>query len=533
MLFSNAVRFDVTKSSEKRVSKRQRKMQQSNVAENSKSYRLLLLTTLIISGCSMCYELIISAVSTYLLGNSLLQYSITIGLFMSALGLGSYCSRFLNKKLFQTLVVIEFLIGIIGGASAISLFFANLYIRSYSLVMYVEIIAIGVLAGAEIPLLTRIVERDERNLKRTLSSIFSFDYIGGLIGAVAFPLLLMPKLGFFATSFLCGLLNIIAAAIIVWKYEAQIEKASFFKTLAVILAMLMLVGMVCADNISHFVEQGLYRDDVIFSEQTLYQKIVITKHKDDTRLYIDGNCQFSTLDEYRYHEALVHIPMMQTEKKDNVLILGGGDGMTTREVLKYDVKHIDLVDLDAEMIKICSENKNITAVNNDSLTNDKVSIFIEDAYQYLEHCEKKYDVIIVDLPDPNNEVLNKLYSNVFYRLCGKCLAEDGVLVTQSTSPYYATEAFWCINKTIESEGFYVKPYHLEVPAFGDWGFNMAMRKPFRKNDVIEVDTRYLTSDVIQQMFVFAKDEKTDEVAINQLTKPVLMQYYNRAIETWQ
>ena len=172
----------------------------------SKKYRLLMLTTLIISGCSMCYELIISAVSSYLLGNSTLQYSITIGLYMAALGLGSYVSKYFNKNLFNIFVTIELTIGIVGGVSSLLLFLANIYIKNYAVVMYTEIILIGVLAGAEIPIMTRIIEADENNLKVTISSIFSFDYIGGLVGSIAFPLLLLPKLGYFATSFLCGLL---------------------------------------------------------------------------------------------------------------------------------------------------------------------------------------------------------------------------------------------------------------------------------------------------------------------------------------
>ena len=161
----------------------------------SKKYRLLMLTTLIISGCSMCYELIISAVSSYLLGNSTLQYSVTIGLYMASLGLGSYVSKYFSNNLFNIFVTIELGIGVIGGISSLVLFLANIYISNYAIVMYLEIIIIGAFAGAEIPVMTRIIEQDENNLKVTLSSIFSFDYIGGLIGSIAFPLILLPKLG--------------------------------------------------------------------------------------------------------------------------------------------------------------------------------------------------------------------------------------------------------------------------------------------------------------------------------------------------
>lgn len=499
----------------------------------SKKYRLLMLTTLIISGCSMCYELIISAVSSYLLGNSTLQYSVTIGLYMSALGLGSYLSRFFTKRLFNSLILIELGIGLIGGLSSLLLFYANLYISSYEVVMYLLILLIGTLAGAEIPLLTRIIEEDEKNLKVTLSSIFSFDYIGGLAGAILFPLLLLPVLGFFSTSFLCGLLNISAAILILLKYGDRIRGVRFFRVAAAGLAGMMVFGMIYAENISDKVEGGLYRDMIIFREQTKYQKIVVTKHRDDTRLYIDGNCQFSTLDEYRYHEALVHLPMSKVRKKDRVLILGGGDGLAVREVLKYDVTAIDLVDLDAEMIRICSTDRNITAVNQNSLKHEKLTIHTEDAFEYLKHCEEEYDLIIVDLPDPNSEVLNKLYSNVFYRMCADRLAEGGVLVSQSTSPYYAPKAFWCIHRTMASTGLHVKPYHVEVPSFGDWGFNMASREEWDDHYPIEVETRFLSEERIPAMFLFGKDEVAEGVEINRLTRPSLMEYYNKAVKNWE
>ena len=270
----------------------------------------------------------------------------------------------------------------------------------------------------------------------------------------------------------------------------------------------MVMGMIFADNISAGIEGGLYRDRIIYMEQTKYQKIVMTKHRDDVRLYIDGNCQFSTDDEYRYHEALVHIPMNEVDNCSKVLILGGGDGLAVREVLKYDeVKKIDLVDLDEEMIRICSTNDNITKINENSLKSDKLSIHNEDAYEFLKESDEKYDLIIVDLPDPNSESLNKLYSNMFYRLCGKALSDKGVFVVQSTSPYFATNAFWCINKTIESEGFNVKPYHLQVPAFGDWGFNMASRKELTEEEKYNMEQAAIDRETKKKLQEKAQEEK--------------------------
>lgn len=499
----------------------------------AKKYRLLMLTTLIISGCSICYELIISAVSSYLAGDTTLQYSITIGLYMCAMGLGSFLSKYLKKDLFNKFVWVEIGVGIIGGVSSLVLFLSNLYIEQYQLVMYIWIIIIGTLVGIEIPILTRIIESDQENLRVTISSIFSFDYIGGLVGSIAFPLLMLPHLGYFATAFLTGSMNIFAAGLIVFRYNKEIKNGNFFKILVSALFLLMLSGAIFSDNISGFVEDGLYRDRVIYSEHTKYQRIVMTKHRDDLRLFIDGNVQFCSMDEYRYHEALVHIPMSHAKKKDEVLVLGGGDGLAVRELLKYDNTNITLVDLDEEMVELCAENPNITPINEGALKSDRLTVVINDAYRYLEETDKLFDVILVDLPDPNNETLNKLYTNIFYRLCGNHLTENGILTVQSTSPYYATKAFWCINKTLESEGFNVLPYHIQVPSFGDWGFNMASRGELSEYNEITVPTKYLTTDNSQAMFIFGKDEVAEDVEVNSLSKPILIKYYSEAVKNWE
>ena len=511
---------------------------QKETSENIKEtvrneYRLLMLTTLLISGCSMVYELIISAVSSYLVGDSTLQYSVTIGLYMFALGIGSFLSKYIRKNLWGAFAKVEISIGVIGGTCSLMLFLSNLFLESYVLVMYAEILAIGTLAGLEIPLLTRLIEEDRQELRLTLSSIFSFDYIGGLIGSVAFPMLLLPHLGYFATCFLSGALNLTAAALIIFKYQKKLKFSYGYKTAVAFLLGGMLLGVFCSENIGQLIEGGLYRDRVILSEQTAYQKIVVTKHKDDLRLYIDGNVQFSTADEYRYHEALVHVPMSYAENRDSVLVLGGGDGMAVRELLKYPETKITLVDLDPGMTELCSTDPMITKVNGGSLTDERLMIINTDAYKYIEQSAESFDVIIVDLPDPNNEALNKLYTNVFYRLCAVHLNEGGVINVQSTSPYYAKNAYWCIGKTMESEGLSVKSYHLEVPAFGDWGFHMASASELMKKHPLPEDTRYLSEDNCAAMFIFGKDEKVGNIEVNHLTKPVLIQYYNDAVKDWE
>lgn len=495
---------------------------------------LLLITTLLISICSIIYELIISSMSTYLIGDSVKQYSITIGLYMSAMGVGSYLSKKIKNRLFNKFIYVELLTGVLGGFSTLILFFANIYTEIYYLIMYLLVFGIGTLVGLEIPILTRIIEENNSNIRANLANIFTFDYIGGLVGSIAFPLILFPKLGFITTSLFVGTINIIVSLTIIIKYKRYIQNAMKIQFIIINVLILMCTALLSAKKITELIEGGLYRDDIVYSEQTLYQKIVITKHKDDIRLFIDGNLQFSSADEYRYHEALVHIPFLYTPKHERVLVLGGGDGLAVREILKYDdVKEIILVDIDPEMTKLCSTNNDIKAINNNSLSSDKLKIINEDAYKYVQENKEKFDVIIIDLPDPNNETLNKLYTNVFYNYIKANLTETGVAVTQSTSPYYAKKSFWCINKTAKTQFDNVIPYHLQVPSFGEWGFNL-MYNGERKLGKLSVETKYLTNENIPNLFSFGADEKIDlnQVEVNDMFKPSLIEYYNYEVENW-
>lgn len=503
----------------------QKQQQQLNAAP-------LLFAIFLIAICGIIYELIIGAISSYLLGNSVKQYSITIGLFMSAMGIGSFLSQRFRKNLFDIFAAIEIAIGVVGGVSAVLLFAAYAYTGFYYFVMYLTIIIIGILVGLEIPIITRIIEEKENNLRITIANVLSFDYIGALLGSLAFPLILLPYLGEIRTAFLVGLINIGVAVLIIFKYQKFIKNIEWMKTLSIIFALLILIGFITGEYTADAIEDSFYRDRIIYSKQTPYQKMVVTKHRDDLRLFLDGNIQFSSLDEYRYHEALVHPAMSLAEKKEDILILGGGDGLAAREILKYEsVKNIVLVDLDPEVVEFCKTNPLIRKLNQDSLSSRKLKVVNEDAYKYLERTQQSYDVIIVDLPDPNNESLNKLYTNLFYRLIYHRLNTGGMVAIQSTSPYYAGEAYWCIRKTVASEGFYTKGYHVNVPSFGDWGFTLASNKPFSEEDThITVSTEYLDDEMARAAFHFGKDEKSayNKVEVNSLTNPVLLQYYQKA-----
>ncbi|MDH3349711.1 MAG: hypothetical protein OEM02_16615, partial [Desulfobulbaceae bacterium] len=254
------------------------------------------------------------------------------------------------------------------------------------------------------------------------------------------------------------------------------------------------------------------------------------------RLFLDGHIQFAEIDEYRYHEALVHPIMSIKGAQEKVLVLGGGDGMAAREILKYDrVNSIDLVDIDPEVTSLCGSYPAIRDLNQNSLANPKLTIHNVDAWQFVKNSPIIFDRIIIDLPDPHNEVLNKLYSVEFYKLLKNHMSPNGYLVTQSTSPLITKNTFWSIASTLEAAGMKTFSYQVTVPSFsGTWGFNIGSTfgAPPDSYQVAGNKTKFLTSAFMDRASVFAKDELPDNAVINSIFEPKLYMAYNKDVSNW-
>lgn len=492
---------------------------------------VLLLSVFVVASCAIVYELLIGAVGSYLQGDTILQFSITIGLFLTAMGVGSWLSRGILDGLIRTFITIELLIGVVGGVSAPLLFYVYASAPTeFPPVMYAVIVVIGSLIGLELPLVTRVLA-DHMHLRVNLANVLSFDYLGGLLGALAFPLLLLPHLGLVRTSLLVGLLNLLVASATALAYRPVLRGARVtLATLAgALLALLILFA--ASDPLSAALEQRLFRDPIIISVQTPYQQLVVTKWHDDVRLFIDGHLQLSSRDEARYHETLVHPAMAATQPHADVLIIGGGDGMAAREVLKYpDVRSVTLVDLDPGMTELFSQQPLLTALNDHAYDSPKLHVVNADGYQYLEHANAVYDLVIADLPDPRTEALQKLYTREFYGLVRAHLRPGGHFVTQATSPFFTPDAFWCIARTAGAVWPDVAPLHVDVPSFGDWGFVLAGDTPLSPATLrLAVPTRFLTAAQIPGLFTFGKDVSgpRNQVQVNTLLRPVLPQYYEQ------
>ena len=409
---------------------------------------VLLTSVLLIAACGLVYELVAGALASYLLGDSVTQFSTVIGTYLCAMGVGSWLSRHIGRGLVARFVTVELLVALVGGYSATALFLAFAYTGAFRLVLYTLVAIIGVFVGLEIPLLMRIL-RDRFTFKDVVANVLTFDYLGALGASILFPLLLVPHLGLVRSALLFGLVN---AAVALWStilFRRQLGAPRLLVGACVIVLGLLAAGMAGANRITELTEDNLYADDVILAKSSRYQRIVLTAWKNDLRLFLNGHLQFSSRDEYRYHEALVHPGLAAVPGARRILILGGGDGLAAREVLRYPgVESVTLVDLDPVMTQLFATHPVLTPLNARALTSPKLHIVNADAFVWLETPGDPYDFVIVDFPDPSSYNLGKLYTTAFYRLAAKHLSRGGFMVVQSTSPLFAPRSFWCIARTI-------------------------------------------------------------------------------------
>jgi spermidine synthase len=502
---------------------------------------LLLTSTFVIAVCGLVYELLAGTISSYLLGDSVYQFSIVIGIFMAAMGLGSFASRYVGTRLLEIFIVVQLFIALIGGSSALVLFHAFSVLDNYNIFLLLELVLIGAAVGLEIPLVIRILQ-DYQVLKVNVSNVLTVDYLGALIASVLFPLVLVPQLGLIRTSVLFGLLNATVAGMAIWIFRFEILKTRAL-TAGVIVCVAMLAGaFIQADRLLGYFESRLFAGEVIYATTSPYQRIVVTRNTQTINLFINGALQFSSIDEYRYHESLVHPVMSLSRRRQEVLVLGGGDGLGVREVLKYqDVKRVTLVDLDPAITNLFRHNPLLTSLNADALNDPRVDIVNEDAWRFLEATERRFDVVIIDLPDPHNLSLSKLYSKSFYTLLSQHLNADGLIVTQGTSPVFALEAFWSIVSTLRAvpsptqidEFLQVRPYHAYIPSFGEWGYIMAAPYlPAWDRIELSVPTRFLDANALLGMDVFPRDIAAIEAQVNTIHTHVLPKYYEQGWARW-
>ncbi len=486
---------------------------------------LVFLTVFVVAACGLGYELVAGTLSSYLLGDSVTQFSLAIGLYLFALGIGAWLSKFLARSLVARFVDLELAVAFAGGTSAVVLSLASARGVWFRPILYGEILLVGTLVGLEIPLLLRIL-KDELEFKELVAKVLSFDYVGALVVSLAFPLLFVPHLGVVASALVFGLVNALVGLWSTWIFAARLAHPGWLRARAALVIALLAALLGLSGAITRGGEAALYGDDIVLAESTPYQRIVVTRNAAGFQLYLNGGLQFSSVDEYRYHEALVHPAFAVHPSARRVLVLGGGDGLAVREILlQPGVEHVTLVDIDPEMTRLATEFAPLAELNRRSLADVRVEVLHDDAMRWLAERRGPFDLAIVDFPDPNNYSVGKLYTSAFYQRLVANLADDGVVAVQSTSPLFARRAFWCITRTIESVGLFARPYHVFLPSFGEWGFVLASRRSFEVPEQALPGARFLDGPTLRSLFHLAPDMQALEVETNRLDEQVLVRYY--------
>lgn len=477
---------------------------------------LLLAAVAACAACGIIYELALLTLSASLDGGGIVATSLIVAGYIAALGVGALLAKPLLAHAALGFITVEALLGVVGGLSAAALYVVFAFLDGSvgsTWVLAVSTALIGGLVGAEVPLLMTLLQRGRTagpaDAGRTLANLNAADYLGALLGGLVWPFLLLPQLGMIRGAAATGMINLAAAAVVAIFLLRQVVSARqlALALCALAAALALLAGLLLrSTDVETTSRQRLYADPIIAYRHTPYQEIVVTRRGDDTRLYLDGGLQFSTRDEYRYTESLVY-PALGNGAR-SVLVLGGGDGLAARELLRQPgISRIVQVELDPAVIEIARTT--LRAANGGSLDNPRVRVLTGDAMAWLRGPNPdRFDAVIVDLPDPDTPVLGRLYSTEFYALAARALAPGGLLVVQAGSPFSTPTAYWRTVSTIRAAGYAVTPYHVHVPTFGDWGFVLAQRGDTPPAPKVPPDApplRFLDQRVLQAAVVFSGD----------------------------
>jgi spermidine synthase len=497
----------------------------------------VLLAVFVCAACGLVYELALVALGSYLIGDTVGQASIVLGVMVFAMGVGALAAKPLQRWAAPAFAAVEIALALLGGLSVLGLYAAFAWLDLYAPALVVTAFVLGLLIGAEIPLLMVLLQRiRKQSAGSAVADLFAADYVGALLGGLAFPFLLMPVFGQLRGALVVGAVNALAGLALVFTVFRRDLGGRSRGALAAGSAVVFLVlgyAYATARDFEVTARQQLYRDPVVHAERSRYQEIVLTRSVpvvadavSDLRLFLNGDLQFSSVDEYRYHEALVH-PVL-AGARGGVLVLGGGDGLALREILRYpDVREVTVVELDPAVVELARSEPQLRSLNGDAFADPRVRRVHADAFGWLRTNGRRFDAVIVDLPDPDETATAKLYSMEFYALLRPALASGARVVVQSGSPYFAPKSYWCIEATIAAAGFATAPYHVEVPSFGDWGFVLAAAAPDAPPLALAADVprlRFLDGPLLRAATVFPRDRARLPVQPSTLLEPRVLEY---------
>lgn len=537
----------------------------------------------VLAACGLIYEYLLSQYAGRIIGAVETAIYSMIGIMIVSMGLGAFAAKWI-KEPFRGFVFLELAIAILGGTSILIMsaivsmaYETPAFLQSVYGVSHIQLdggivglvknstyylpfffgFLIGSMIGMEIPLIARVREQIyKKHLEHNTGTIYGADYIGAGVGAALWVYfgLRMPII--LAATYTAAL-NLLVACIFLYVYRKRISTVRSFSWFAGFVFVALSIVIINGETWMQRYNSSLFVDEVIYTKSTPYQQITLTHQhiangvEPVLALYINGGLQFSENDEHIYHQMLVTPPMLASARHDKVLLIGGGDGLALRDILKWNPGEVTVVDLDIAMTDIFSgkdplmsarlKNK-IIEITGNSFADNRVTLVNDDAFLYVDKliaAGHHYDVIIVDLPDPRHPNLNKLYSDLFYSRLFNLLSGDGAMTVQSTSPYHAKKAFISIGKSIAVAGFSVQQYHMNVPSFGEWGWSIGTKRgapPLQRiktsEKSIPVDYQWINQRLIESAFTFSERffDLANTVEINHIGSSTVYHYYNDA---WQ
>lgn len=548
---------------------------------------LLILTMAVLAGCGLIYEYLLSHYAGRVLGIMESTIYTMIGLMIVAMGLGSFAARKITCS-YKGFAWLELLIGLFGSASilfiAAFIGFSQILPATIADLMslpndalpqggvfkqltlialntpYLFGFLLGFFIGMEIPLIARIREElHDEHLTHNFGTMYGADYIGAGVGAAIWVFFLL-RIDISQAAAITASLNLIAGLIFVIRFWKKLTWRKTLISAHMLLAMMIVIIFQFGNSWLNKMSNLLFLDNVVYSQQTRYQQLTFTERKmggntpDVINLYLNSRLQFSSADEFIYHGYLVTPTLAASARQDNILIIGGGDGLALRDVLQWQPHRVTLIDLDEELVglftspelhlpdNLANEVKRLTK---HSFHDPRVNVINEDAFLAIDKLIKEnqsFDAIIVDLPDPSHPDLNKLYSVNFYARLNLLLAGDGIFTVQSTSPYHAKDAFISIGKTVEQAGFnHVEQMHTNVPSFGEWGWTIATKrgaspsKRIASMNQFEVKHSWVNVPLVLNAFAFPENfyQDKEKINVNYLGSHTVYQYHQQAWQSQQ
>ncbi|MFE1443826.1 polyamine aminopropyltransferase [Streptomyces sp. NPDC058739] len=464
---------------------------------------LVLVCVFVCAACALVYELELVAFASYLIGDSVTQASVVLSVMVFAMGVGSLAAKRLRPRAAVGFCLIEAILALVGGCSAMALYamfawtgnWGGLWAAGPRTLLVAFSLATGLLIGAEVPLLMELIQRIRRqDAGGAVADLFAADYVGALVGGLAFPFLLLPFLGQLTSAMLTGAVNVVVGgALVLGLFRGDLTRRSRWLLIVINVTVLgvLATAAVLVDDFERAARQAVYGRDVRVALKSGVQEVVLTggTHGRPLDLFLDGRLRVSGSDERRYHEALVHPAMNGPHAR--VLILGGGDGLAAREVLRRPgVVRVDIVELDAAVVRLARRDPALAALNGRVYDDPRVHVSTADAFGWLRGAPTSaYDVIVSDLPDPGITASTKLYSQEFYGLARRALADGGRLVVHAGPVATRPDAFWTVDATLRAAGLATSPYRVDGRAAGfaagpdrtarasraphDWGFVLA------------------------------------------------------------